>query len=306
MKKKLLIIFFLFFSTEKLISETNNSIIITVGNQPITRLDLIKEIKFIAVLSKININENNKEEIKNIAVQSLIKRAIKKNEIERLKIDQYNPKDLNSQVDNIAGNLGLDKEDLKIFLKQKNLRYEDMVKSFEIDLKWNTAIFRLYKNKISLNTIEIENKINSELEKIKLNKSLLLSEVQVNLSNEGLEATANKIFSKIKEEGFENAARDLSISSSSKNGGSIGWINENKLSKKIYENVKNLKNGEMTGAILTEGTVIVIKKIDEKNSSYDLENIKKNVVKQEKMKKLEMFSNSHYSDLEKRTKVKFL
>ena len=191
MKKKLLIIFFLFFSTERLVGETNNSIIITVGNHPITRLDLIKEIKFIAILSKININERNKEEIKNVAVQSLVKRAIKKNEIERLKITRYSQKDLDSQISTIAKNLGLDKEDLEIFLKQQNLRYEDMVKSFEIDLKWNTAIFKLYKNKISLNTVEIENKINAELDKIKSNKSLLLSEIQVNLSNEGLEATTN-------------------------------------------------------------------------------------------------------------------
>ena len=306
MKKKLLIIFFLFFSTERLVGETNNSIIITVGNHPITRLDLIKEIKFIAILSKVNINERNKEEIKNVAVQSLVKRAIKKNEIERLKITRYSQKDLDSQISTIAKNLGLDKEDLEIFLKQQNLRYEDMVKSFEIDLKWNTAIFKLYKNKISLNTVEIENKINAELDKIKSNKSLLLSEIQVNLSNEGLEATTNKIFSKIKEDGFANAARILSIANSSKDGGNIGWVNENKLSKIIYEQVKNLKNGEMTEPILTEGVVIFIKKIDEKNTSYNLENIKKNVVNQEKMKKLEMFSNSHYSDLEKKIKVKFL
>ena len=60
MKKKLLIIFFLFLGTEKLFSETNNSIIITVGNQPITRLDLIKEIKFISVLSNTKVDEINK------------------------------------------------------------------------------------------------------------------------------------------------------------------------------------------------------------------------------------------------------
>ena len=81
-----------------------------------------------------------------------------------------------------------------------------------------------------------------------------------------MEATTNKIFSKIKEDGFANAARVLSISNSSKNGGNIGWVNENKLSKTIYEKVKNLKNGEMTGPILAEGVVIVIKKIYEKNT----------------------------------------
>ena len=41
--RNLLIIFFLFFVTEKLACGTNNSVIITVGNHPITRLDLIKE-----------------------------------------------------------------------------------------------------------------------------------------------------------------------------------------------------------------------------------------------------------------------
>ena len=91
-------------------------------------------------------------------------------------------------------------------------------------MKWNTAIFKLYKNKISLNTLEIEDKINSELKKTKLNKSLLLSEIQVNLSSEGLELTTNKVLSKIEEVGFENAARDLGVSESAKNGGNIGWI----------------------------------------------------------------------------------
>ena len=306
MKKKLLIIFFLFLGTEKLFSETNNSIIITVGSQPITRLDLIKEIKFISVLSNTNINESNKEKIRDLAVQTLVKRAIKKNEIERLKITQYNPKDIDRQISNIAKNLGLDEEGLKILMKEKNLRYDDIVKNFEIDLKWNTAIFKLYKNKISLNTLEIEDKINFELKKIKLNKSLLLSEIQVNLSSEGLEHTANKVLSKIEEVGFENAARDLSVSSSAKNGGSIGWVKENALSKKIYENIKNLKNGEVSKPMSMEEMVIFIKKIDEKSNSPDLETIKKKIVRQEKMKKLDMFSNSHYSDLEKKIKVKFL
>ena len=242
MKKKLLIIFFLFLSTERLVAEINNSIIITVGNYPITRLDLINEIKFITILSKTNINEENKEQIKNLAIQTLVKRAIKKNEVERLKITEYNPKDLDKQISSIAKNLGLDKEGLKVFLKQENLKYDDIVEGFEVDLKWNTAIFKLYKNKIAINTIEIEDKINAEVERLGADKSLLLSEIQVNLSTEGLEVTTNRVLSKIEERGFEDAARDLSISSSAKDGGNIGWIKENKLSKKIYENIKNLKN----------------------------------------------------------------
>ena len=306
MKKKLLFIFFLLINTEQLSSQIDNSIIITVGNYPITRLDLEKEMKIITVLSKIRINEENKKQIKDLAVQSLVKRSIKKSEIERLKITQFNKKDVNFQISNISKNLGLEKEDFKIFLQQNNIKYEDISERFEIDLKWNSAIFKLYKNKITLNTIEIEDKINSEVEKVKLSKSVLLSEIQVNVSSENLESTTNNVLSEIKEVGFDKAAIKLSISNSAKDGGNIGWLNENKLSMTIYEGIKNLKKGEISKPIILEETMIIILKKDEKNNSYNLENIKNNIVKQEKMKKLEMFSNSHYSDLEKKTNINFL
>jgi len=306
MKKKLLVIFFLFLGADRLFAETKNSIIITVGNYPVTRLDLIKEVKLITVLSRISINQNNRKEIQDLAVQALVKRAIKESEIDRLKITRYSKDDLNNQISIAAKNLGLDKEGFKIFLEQNNLKIEDLIRNLEIDFKWNTAIYELYKNKVSLNTIEIENKIKSELEKTKSGKSLLLSEIQVNLSTDGLEATSNKIFLQIKELGFENVARKLSISSTAANGGSLGWVKESKLSKNIYENIKNLKNGEVSRPIPLGDTVIFIKKINEKDNPRDLETIKKNIVHQEKLKKLEMFSNSHYSDLERKTRVKFL
>ena len=295
------------FSFEKISANSNNSIIITVGNYPITRLDLIKEIKFIAVLSKIEIDENNKKKIKDLAVQTLVKRAIKEQEIDRLKITRYNKKDLDKQVVATAKNLGFNKEGLKVFLSAQNLSYEDLIKKYEIDLKWNTAIYELYKNKISLNTLEIEDKIKSELEKPKLDgKSILLSEIQVNLSSEGLDTTSKKVLLKIKELGFEGAAKNLSISSSAQVGGNLGWIKENKISANIFNKIKNLKNGEISNPIIVDDIVIFIKKIDEKEESVDLDTIKKNVVYSEKIKKLEMFSNAHYSDLERSTQVKFL
>ena len=293
-------------SSEKLSSQTTNSVIITVGNSPITSLDLTKEIKIITLLTNIKIQESNKNEIKNLAIQSLVKRAIKKSEIKRLKITQYNTGDLERQMFTIAKGLGLDKENLKLYLKKNNIKYEDIEKNFEIDLKWNTAIFKLYKNKVSLNTVEIEEKIKSELERSKLKKFLLLSEIQVNLLDSGLEETEKKVLIKIREAGFENAAKEISISSTGKNGGSIGWIEETKLSKTVYNNVKNLKKGQISSAIKVEDTLVFIKKIDERSEDIDLEVIKKNIITQEKMKKLDMFSNSHYSDLEKRIKVKFL
>ena len=156
----LIIIFFLSF-TGKSFTQTDNSIIITVGNSPITKLDLLNEIKLIAILSNTEINQSNKEQIKGLAIKSLIKRNIKKSEIKKRNIEKYNNRQLDVMLNSASKKLGLDKTGLKNLLAGHNLSYDGLINRFMVDLKWNYMIFQMYKNKISLNTIEIENKMNA-------------------------------------------------------------------------------------------------------------------------------------------------
>ena len=169
MKKKIylffVIIFFLF-QNKIVFSQIENSVIISVGDYPITRLDLLKEIKLIAILSNTEINQNNREQIKGLAVKSLIKRNIKENEIKRRNIFKYNKKQLEALISSTSQKIGLDKNGLKMILENNNLSYEELIKRFETDLKWNYMIFQIYKNKISLNTVEVENKLQLRLENL--------------------------------------------------------------------------------------------------------------------------------------------
>jgi hypothetical protein len=170
MRKKIYInfitVFLLLFQADILFGQTNNKIIITVGKYPITYFDLFKEVKMISILSNSEINENNREQIKNLAIASLIKRKIKISEIEKLGIKNYSKRELEQLIQNSSRRIGLDKNGLKELLKKNNLSFDSLIKRFEIDLKWNSMIFQIYKNKISLNTVEIENKINLELENL--------------------------------------------------------------------------------------------------------------------------------------------
>ena len=93
MRKKIYInlitVFLLLFQADILFGQTNNKIIITVGKYPITYFDLFKEVKMISILTNSEINENNREQIKKLAIASLIKRKIKISEIEKLGIKNY-------------------------------------------------------------------------------------------------------------------------------------------------------------------------------------------------------------------------
>ena len=150
-------------------AQINNKIIISVGDYPITTVDLLKEVKLIAILSDTEINQNNREQIKGLAVKSLIKRNIKESEIKRRNIYKYNKKQLNDLILNTSKKLGVDQQGLKQILERNNLSYKELIKRFETDLKWNYMIFQIYKNKISLNAAEIENKIQIKLESLKDN-----------------------------------------------------------------------------------------------------------------------------------------
>ena len=306
-RKALFVFLFVFvFSFTKVNSNINNSIIVSVGNLPITYLDLIKEMKLISLLNNITVDNSNRETIKSVAVQGLITRKIKEMEIEKFKIKNYNKKDLEILVGRTSKKLGTDENGLEQLLKQKNLKLENLKERFKTDLKWNTLIFQLYNNKIVLNTNELENKIRVEIEKVNEERIFLLSEIEINLTQNDNKATLDNIFRSIEAMGFEETAKKFSISNSSEYGGNIGWINENNLSKKIYENIKFLKTEEISKPIYLNDTIVIIKKTGERVFEKNIEKIKDKIVREEKEKKLQMFSKAHYSKLEKTIQISFL
>ena len=212
MKKKLSIFFFIiifFLLQNKIVhSQINNKIIISVGDYPITTVDLLKEVKLIAILSDTEINQNNREQIKGLAVKSLIKRNIKESEIKRRNIYKYNKKQLNALILNTSKKLGVDQQGLKQILERNNLSYKELINRFETDLKWNYMIFQIYKNKISLNAAEIENKIQIKVESLKDNtdqsKINLIKEQIINREKE----KKLKMFSNMH---FSNLERSIQI-----------------------------------------------------------------------------------------------
>ena len=261
--------------------------------------------RLVSLLTNNKIDNSNKEKIKNVAVQSLIKRKIKEMEIKKYNIDRFNKSDLERLIVNSSNNLGIGKDELKNLLTSNGVSFERLKKRFEIDLKWNTLIFELYKNKIVLNMSEIENKINTQMENAESKRKFLLSEIEIK-QQENSKIILDEISENINSEGFEKTAKKFSISASSNYGGNIGWIDKRDLSKKIYNGIKNLKTDEHSEPIYLANTIVIIKKVGEKVFEKDIEKIKNNIIRIEKENKLQMFSKSHYSNLERTVQINFL
>ncbi len=299
-------IFFLF-SGSKLNSNIKNSIIMTIGNEPVTYLDLIKEMKIISIISRQSLDETNKESIKALAVKALIKRKIKEMEIIKYDIKDFNQSDLKNLIIKTSNNLGTDLYGLEQIMEKNQMTIKNLKERYEVDLKWNTLIFELYKNKISLNMNEVEEKINTEIKRLDTTKrKFLLSEIEIRKNQGNDDEKINKIIENIKKEGFEKTAKKFSTSISAEYGGNIGWIDEKNLSQKIRNNIQNLKVEEISDPIFLENTIVLIRINGVRKFEKNIEKIKNRIVRLEKEKKLQMFSNSHYINLERVVPVNFL
>jgi hypothetical protein len=166
---KIICMFFIFniFFSSNLQSNINGKIIVKVGGEIITSIDVENEIITNLILNKQEITQQNINNNKNFALKGLISKAIKKSEIDKFQIKDFNKVDLREYVDSVAKNLNTNSEGLKQIFKRTNIDYKAFTEKQEIELMWNTLIFSLYRNQTNVNIVEIEN----EVEKIKENKS---------------------------------------------------------------------------------------------------------------------------------------
>ena len=140
-----------------------NTIIAKVGRDIITQIDVENEIKLILLLSNQQINQKNVDQIKSTAIKMLVKRSVKKAEIDKFEITKYNENDLEKQVLTIAKSLNTNKTGLKEVLKKNNLNYDFFTGRIKNELLWNTLIYLIYKNQISINALEVDNELSKSV-----------------------------------------------------------------------------------------------------------------------------------------------
>jgi len=306
--KKIFIIITTFLILEKNVNaEIKDFLYMTVGNEPVTQSDVINEIKIILVLTKQGYSESKRDKLQEQAVKSIVERSIKEIEIKKYNFLQYDQDELNKRLMILSQELGVDLETLKNICESNELDFSLIENHLKIELYWNSLIYLLYKDRILIN----EDDINNEL-KLSLNKKdsyeYLISEIVTPLVSEDmLEEEIKNLKDKIKNEGFENVAKNLSISKSSLNGGNLGWLSEKTISEKLKSVISNTSLGEVAEPIIMSDGIVFFKIIDKRKikPKKNLEEIKKDLIYSKKLEILNMYSVSHYNNLKKTISIKF-
>ncbi len=303
---KFIILFFILIYANNSIANTIN-IIYTVDNNPITNVEINNEITYLKLLSK-ELRNMDDESLVMYASKSIIREKIK--EIEILKFFKFGLNDevVNQNLFNLISSLGINNiSEFDKQIKNLNLSKEYIKKKIEIEILWNQIIFNKYKNKLSIDEDKIKNSLKDRLNNIKNEiEEYYLYEILFSPSSTSkIKEEVEKIKNSINEIGFENTARVFSISASSSNGGDIGWVQKNQLSKQIAGKIENLENLEMSDVIdVPDGKLIIMLKDKRKlkaKVSFD-EEFKKALM-MERNKQLNRFSNIYFKKVELNTVI---
>ena len=305
-KKIFFLILFLLINIEKTNAEISDSLFMTIGNKPITQSDLVDEIKIILILNNESYSDEKKDILHELAVRSTIKRTIKKIELERNNYFKFNDEDLEMELARLASNIFVDLDTLKNICVSNELDFTQIEEQVKIELYWNSLIFEIYKNNLNINQTEIEDRLKLAQNKKKIEEYLISEIVIKNVETNKLDSEIQRLKDKIEIEGFENVAKELSISESGMKGGDLGWISENIISEEIKSKLMETPIGKLSSPIILQDGILIFKVRDKRkiDKNVSLEEIKNQLINAEKTKILNMHSMSHYDKARRSISIK--
>ncbi len=157
MKTKVILLLLLFYFINNTAYSKKIEIIAKVNNDIITNIDLYKEYRLYEFISKSKLNLDL--QAKQRFLNSLINHQIKKSELKK-----YN---INIKRDIIIKRINLilkSKNSNADQLKNLNL-YNFFYDRVETEMKWVELIRKMFRNRLSINTKEVENKLSENNDK---------------------------------------------------------------------------------------------------------------------------------------------
>ena len=299
MRIKIFTIFTFFFIFLNNCLAYENKILFKVNNKIITSVDILNEINYLNSLNE-NLKNLQKEKIFQIAKNSLIREKIK--EITLLKIFkkiQLNKEDFNRSILNNYSNFNINSiDELGQHLNKFNLDIQKIERKIHINALWNQIIYDKFSRNVKIDVDKLKKEILNNTKQTEF----LLSELVFNLEiNENLEKKFNSISESILKNGFENSVLIYSVSDSSSNGGSLGWVKESSINKKIRNEISKLKINDYTSPITIPGGFLILKlnEVKETEKEIDLERELQTVIRLKTNDQLNQFSNIFLNKVKK-------
>ena len=288
-------------------SEIKDSLFATVGNKAITESDIKNEIMTILILTDTAYSPDKKDQLQSVAVKEMVRRNIKKIEVEKYPALIFNKSDLDGELLKLALGLNINVETLRNRFEVNGIDFSIVMENLKTELLWNGLIYELYKDRLTINLEEIDEQLIEFDNQEEINEYLISEIILKSVATPEINSEVEKVKNKIINEGFEKTAMDLRISETALKGGDLGWINENAISEQFKSKIIKTPVGKVSEPIILPEGILLFKVRDKRNLKTNLtvDDAKKQLVNAEKTKLLNMYSLSHYDKLRRSIAINY-
>ncbi len=299
--KIIIIKFFLTISilNNNLLAQNKTKIIAKVGGEIVTSFELENKIKTTLFLAGEDLSQRNINSIKNLSMTSLINLKLKREELKKYKLKNDHFERTKNHLKIVSSKLNINANELENLFAKNKIDFNEYLNEIKTEFSWQNLIFQIYSKKINIDEKQVINELNSIVKEQRNIEEFNLSEIEVNFVNlEEKDKILNEIKIHIEKYGFDKSANKFSNSNTSLDGGKLGWINSNGLSRSIYESIKKIDVGEYI--LVTSNNNILFLKLNNKRykenlNNFETEKLKNSIIDKQRTDLLNMYSNTHLS-----------
>ena len=233
-----------------------------VNDEVISRYDVQQRIKLIIVTSGIQPTQENVSRLEKQAIRALVNEKIQLQEAIKLDVPTSS-EEIDLMLRRIASGNEMSAEEIINFISSNGVNSETLLNQIKAELLWNKIVRGRFGSYINISEDEISIVYNRTIESLD-REQYDISEIFIGFESKEEEVDALNLAKRLIEQlkngaSFAPVAQQFSQTSSSGQGGYIGWVAEGQLNSKIVDALKGLNNKQISDPIKTVNGFYVVR-----------------------------------------------
>ena len=245
-----------------LFSQDIQAISAIVNDEVISRYDVQQRVQLIVSTSGIKPTQENISRLETQALRSLVNEKIQLQEAEKLDVPS-SEQEVGLMLERIANGSQMTGEEILELINSQGVRPDTLLNQIRAELLWNKIVRGRYGSYVNVNDDEVSIVYDRTIESIGKDQ-FEISEIFLGYedSKEEEEANilANRLVGQLREgASFSAVAQQFSQSSTSGQGGYIGWVTEGQLDIEVINALKKLDKDGISNPINSTGGYFIIR-----------------------------------------------
>ena len=245
-----------------LFSQDIQAISAIVNDEVISRYDVQQRVQLIVSTSGIKPTQENISRLETQALRSLVNEKIQLQEAEKLDVPS-SEQEVGLMLERIANGSQMSGEEILELINSQGVRPDTLLNQIRAELLWNKIVRGRYGSYVNVNDDEVSIVYDRTIESIGRDQ-FEISEIFLGYEDSKEEEEANILANRLVEQlregaSFSAVAQQFSQSSTSGQGGYIGWVAEGQLNNEVINAIKNLDKDGISNPINSTGGYYIIR-----------------------------------------------